>query len=64
MFFSFLKKESQSLSNGGFVPLNGKGINLEYDLSNKLPNKNKDYEFIKLLCKKNDINLIVVNTPM
>mgnify|MGYP006166390339 FL=1 len=64
MFFSAIQKPSASILNEGFYALQGEGKNMKYDLTKYAPKKNKDYEFIKEICKNNSINLIVVSTPM
>ncbi|EAZ96248.1 hypothetical protein FBBAL38_02475 [Flavobacteria bacterium BAL38] len=64
MFFSAIQKTSASILNEGFYALKGEGKNMKYDLTKYAPKKNKDYEFIKDICKTNNINLIVVSTPM
>ena len=64
MFFSTINKPSSSILNEGFYALRGEGKNMYYDLSKSKPKKNRDYEYIKNLCKKYNINLIVVSTPM
>ena len=64
MFFAAIKKPSASILNEGFYALQGEGQNMQYDLTNYVPKKNKDYELIKKLCQNNGIHLIVVSTPM
>lgn len=64
MFFSLSKKKTNSLHNSGFYPLNNRGKNLNYDLSKYKPKPNKNYNFIKELCKKHNVNLIVITTPI
>lgn len=64
MFFSVINKPSASILNEGFYALQGEGKNMNYDLSKSNPKKNKDYEFIKKICRENKINLIAVSTPM
>ena len=64
MFFSAINKPSASVLNEGFYALQGEGQNMKYDLTKYAPKRNKDYELIKNLCKTNNINLIVVSTPM
>ncbi len=64
MFFSVINKPSASILNEGFYALQGEGQNMQYDLTKYTPKKNKDYELIKKLCQSNNINLIVVSTPM
>lgn len=64
MFFSIIKKKSNSLQNGGFYPLVNIGKNMKYDLTKYSPKPNKNYQKIKDLCRMNAINLIVITTPM
>lgn len=64
LFFSIIKKKSNSLQNGGFYPLNNEGENMKYDLSKHTPRANKNYKKIKDLCQIYKINLIVITTPM
>lgn len=64
MFFSLIKKKTNSLQNGGFYPLTNIGKNMSYDLTKYSPKENKNYKRIKNICRKNKINLIVVSTPM
>lgn len=64
MFFSLFHKKTNALHNLGFYPLNNKGKNLSYDLSKYQPKPNKNYKFIKELCQKNHVNLIVITTPI
>lgn len=64
MFFSIIKKKSNSLQNGGFYPLVNVGKNMKYDLTKYSPKPNKNYQKIKDLCRMNAINLIVITTPM
>lgn len=63
-FFSLTNKKSNSLSNFGYFPLNGEGKNMKYDLSDYSPKRNFAYEEIKEICKKNNIHLIAIATPM
>lgn len=64
MFFSLIKKPSNSLNNYGLYPLLNEGKNMSHDLTDKSPKRNLSYELIKKTCKENDINLIVVTTPV
>lgn len=64
LFFTAIKKPSKLLQNYGYYALEGKGKKMSADLSSNYPNKNVAYEYIKNLCKKNNINLIAVTTPM
>lgn len=64
MFFSFYKRKTSFLANGGFYALSGVGKNMEYDLTSYKPKRNKSYELIKQICKKYHVELITVTTPM
>lgn len=64
MFFCLINKKSTALQNGGFYGLNNSAKNMSYDLTGYKPKPNKNYDFIKNLCLKNKINLIVVTTPI
>ncbi|CAM3646451.1 hypothetical protein FLGE108171_08070 [Flavobacterium gelidilacus] len=64
LFFSAINKPSASIQNLGFSGLKGSGTNMKYDLSKYSVKKNKDYEFIKDICKAHKINLLVLSTPM
>lgn len=64
LFFSAIKKPSATVQNGGFYPLLKEGKNMQYDISDYSPKKNKDYELIKKLCHQNKINLIALTTPI
>lgn len=64
MLFSLVKKETNSLQNGGFYPLTNEGKNLNYDLSDYKPKTNKNYDRIKKICADYKINLIVITTPI
>ena len=64
LFFSAIKKPSANNKNSGFYPLRKEGKNMKYDMSNYSPKRNKDYELIKKLCDKNNINLIALTTPI
>jgi hypothetical protein len=64
MFFSMIKKTSNSLHNHGLAPLMNEGTNMSNDLTDKSPKRNSSYELIKQICKKNNIKLIVVTTPI
>lgn len=63
-FFSLTNKKTNALNNFGYFPLNGNGKNMNYDLSDYSPKRNFAYEEIKRICKKNNIHLIAVATPM
>ena len=64
VFFSAANKKSKELDYGGYNALQVSDVKLESNISNFLPGRNKYYEDIKQLCKKNNINLIAVMTPM
>ncbi len=64
VFFSFAGKKSNALENFGYFPLKGFGKNMSYDLSDYSPKRNFAYEEIKTICKKNNIHLIAISTPM
>ena len=64
MYFSLTHKKSNQLDNFGYFPLNSFGKNSYYDLSDYVPKRNYAYEKIKILCQKNNINLIAISTPM
>ncbi|MCF6133016.1 hypothetical protein [Flavobacterium wongokense] len=64
MFFSLTNKKSNALDNFGYFPLQGEGRNMKYDLSDYKPKRNFAYEEIKAICKKNNIHLIAIATPM
>lgn len=63
-FFSLTNKKSNAMDNFGYFPLKGEGKNMSYDLSEYSPKRNFAYEEIKSICKKNNIHLIAVATPM
>ena len=64
MFFSLIKRPSNSLHNYGLFPLMNEGKNMSHDLTDKTPKRNLSYELIKKTCKENNIKLIVVTTPV
>lgn len=64
VFFSLIKKKTNSMQNGGFYPLTNVGKNMSYDLSKYQPKANKNYDKIKKTCKDYKINLVVITTPM
>jgi hypothetical protein len=64
MFFSLTNKKSNALDNFGYFPLRGYGKNMSYNLSDYSPKRNYAYEEIKSICKKNNIRLIAIATPM
>ena len=59
------KKPTNTLYNKGYYPLiSDKKGSMKNDISTLKVIRNKYYEEIKKLCKQNNINLIVVMTPM
>ena len=65
MYQSALKKPTNALNNLGYYPLGKKpNANMKNNITNLKPLRNKYYEEIKHLCKVNNINLIVLMTPM
>jgi hypothetical protein len=64
MFYSLIKKQTNSLQNRGFYPLTNIGENMSYNLSKYKPKANKNYNRIKKICNNNKINLVVITTPM
>ena len=63
-FFSGLNKKTTFRENDGFDGLDGTKPNLSSPKSVHLFKKNKAYEEIKKICKKNGINLISITTPI
>lgn len=66
VFYAAIHKNTNVLDNLGFYPLKKhKNGNMKNDIVNLNPlPHNKYYEEIKNICKKNNINLITVMTPM
>lgn len=65
MYFSLIQKKTNALENEGFNPLKSNtGKMIPADLSKYYPKRNVGYEEIKAICKKNNINLIAITTPM
>jgi hypothetical protein len=64
MFFNAIRKKTNHLNNLGYYPLGNKKGNMKNDIRALKPLRNKYYEEIKQLCVANNINLIVVMTPM
>ena len=64
MLVSLTHKKSNALQNFGYFPLKRYGKKLSFDISYYSPKKNIAYEEIKALCKKNNIHLIAIATPM
>ncbi|MEC4003731.1 hypothetical protein OX283_003615 [Flavobacterium sp. SUN052] len=62
---SAIHKKTNALDNKGFYPLmTDERPMVPADLSKYYPKRNKAYEEIKAICKKNNINLIAMTTPM
>jgi hypothetical protein len=55
---------TNSLDHLGYYPLGNKKGNMKNNIANLKPLPNKYYEEIKQICETNQINLIVVTTPM
>lgn len=65
MFNAAIHKRTNALDNEGFYPLDKKNKTLvPADLSKYYPKRNKAYEEIRAICKKNNIRLIAITTPM
>ncbi len=64
MFFSAINKKSNDLDNLGYYPLLTQTNDMKYDLSKRKPTRNVAFDEIKQICKKNNINLIAVTTPI
>ena len=65
MYYAAIHKGTNALENDGFYPLKtNKGKLIPADLSKYYPKRNVAYEEIKAICKKNNINLIALTTPM
>ena len=65
MLFSALHKKSNCLENQGFYPLLHDARPLvAKNLSNYVPHKNKSLDNIKEICKKNNIQLLLITTPI
>ena len=65
MYFSLVHKKTNVLENDGFNPLKpNAGKLIPADLSKYYPKRNIGYEEIKTICKKNNINLIAITTPI
>ncbi|MFZ4106833.1 hypothetical protein [Flavobacterium sp.] len=65
MYYSAIHKKTNALDNEGFHPLMTVDKNLiPADLSKYYPKRNKGYEEIKAICKKNNIQLIALTTPI
>ena len=55
---------TNSLDHLGYYPLGNKKGNMKNNIANLKPLHNRFYEEIKQICETNQINLIVVTTPM
>lgn len=64
LFYATIHKKSSDFQHFGYYPLYKKKNTLQLDIANYYPKKNKSYERIKSICKKNNIHLIAVTTPM
>jgi len=65
MYQTFIQKKTNSLHKNGFNPLmTDKRPMIAADLSKYSPKKNAAYEEIKIICKKHQINLIAMTTPI
>lgn len=64
VFFSLKQKKSSDMYYDGYYALNNEGKNMAMDIDKRHPKKNKAYNEIKEICKKNKINLIAVTTPV
>lgn len=65
MYQTAINKKTNALDNDGFYPLmTDERPMVPADLSKYYPKRNKGYEEIKAICKKNHINLIAITTPM
>lgn len=64
MMFAAINKKSKFLIHNGYEPLYGSEKEMRYDLEKAKPNKNINFEEIRRVCKENNINLIVVTTPI
>jgi hypothetical protein len=65
MYQTAIQKRTNSLDRDGFYPLmTDQRPLIPADLSKYYPKRNTAYEEIKAICKKNNINLIAMTTPM
>ncbi len=64
VFLTVLGKRGNEIDNEGFRALSGNAKKMKANLSKSVPCRNIYYEDIKELCKKNNINLIAIMTPM
>ncbi|MEA9413091.1 MULTISPECIES: hypothetical protein [unclassified Flavobacterium] len=63
MFFCSINKKNKELDFGGYSALENSNTTLTENL-NVNPIRNEYYEEIKSICKRNNINLIAIMTPM
>ncbi len=61
---TWTEKPNVLLQNGGYFPLKSIGKNMKNSLNGLKPIRNASYEKIKSICKKNNIRLIAVTTPI
>ena len=61
---TWTEKRNVLLQNGGYFPLKSIGKNMKNSLNGLKPIRNASYEKIKSICKKNNIRLIAVTTPI
>ena len=64
MFFSAINKKSNDLDQFGYYPLLSQTNDMKYDLSKRKPIRNVAFDEMKQICKKNNINLIAITTPI
>jgi hypothetical protein len=64
MYNTLTDKPTNILDHQGYHPLGNKPGNMKNDIRNLKPIHNKYYKEIKETCRKNNINLIAVMTPM
>ena len=61
---TFTEKPTTLLQNGGYYPLKKTGKKMKNNLTGLKVKRNVSYEKIKALCKKNNIRLIAITTPI
>lgn len=64
MFFSAINKKSNDLDQFGYYPLLSQTNDMKYDLSKRKPIRNVAFDEMMQICKKNNINLIAITTPI
>lgn len=65
MYQTAIHKKTNALDNDGFYPLtNNQNPLIPADLTKYRPKRNKSYDEIKNICRKNNINLIAITTPI